>query len=209
MNKMLALLVTVALVLTLSACGQMNDGVREQNNGNVDTYNLQGKRYNSNNNLFGMDRTDRGVPYDNSYTGNSDRNNGNGGQHDNRNMEVSDEVAEQIADMAEVQSANVLLTNRNAYIAVIMDDDNNKGKNTNPMAKGQIMGEDISPHLKMQISKKVKQLKPNVRNVYISANPDFTDRVSGYMEEIEQGRPVSGFMEEFNTMVRRLFPDTR
>lgn len=209
MNKMLALLVTVALVLTLSACGQMNDGVREQNNGNVDTYNLQGKRYNSNNNLFGMDRTDRGVPYDNSYTGNSDRNNGNGGQHDNRNMEVSDEVAEQIADMAEVQSANVLLTNRNAYIAVIMDDDNNKGKNTNPMAKGQIMGEDISPHLKKQISNKVKQLKPNVRNVYISANPDFTDRVSGYMEEIEQGKPFSGFMEEFNTMVRRLFPDTR
>lgn len=234
MKKSITILLFAALVLSLSACGD-NNGARNQDPGNLDTYNMQQNR-NNNVDRSAQDRPDL-RPFDNSYTNNSDRNGTRTGEHDNRDVEVSDEIAEQIADMSEVRSANVLVTNRNAYIAVVLDDDNNntqngttrsgtngqrnngnnigtnnanntgtQGRNNNGMDMN-MQGEDVSSQLKDQITDEVQRLKPNVRNVYISANPDFTDRVSGYMDEIDQGRPVRGLIDEFNTMVRRMFPD--
>ena len=60
--------------------------------------------------------------------------------------------------------------------------------------------------LKDQIAKEVKISAPQIKNVYVSANPDFVSRMTSYMEDVRLGHPIQGFIVEFNAMVDRIFP---
>lgn len=154
------------------------------------------------------------------------------GDHNNSRLESSQEIAEQVAAINGVESAYVLLTDRNAYVAVIIDEDEDYGR------KGQLgmdlgrqnrssvkgtsegarhgtdlqfgeyhtMRDGLTQAMKNRIGDKVKSLKPELRNVYVSASPDFLSRVQNYVSKIDEGEPIEGLIEEFNTMVQRLFP---
>ncbi len=162
--------------------------------------------------------------------------------HNNTRIEVSQKIASRIAAMPEVDSANVLLTDRNAYVAVVLEDGmtgttNNTGRATAPgraniggsgivgrddrsatprwfnrdrndigARENTVLDNDVSAALKARIAAKVKSLKPDVRNVFVSANPDFVSRVNGYVDELRMGRPVRGFIRQFNELVDRIFP---
>jgi len=70
----------------------------------------------------------------------------------------------------------------------------------------------LTEQVKSSIAAEVKRIAPSVRQVYISANPDFVDRMNGYWEDVKAGHPIQGFIAEFNAMVDRIFPvrvDTR
>ncbi|MCQ6559733.1 YhcN/YlaJ family sporulation lipoprotein [Paenibacillus mendelii] len=60
--------------------------------------------------------------------------------------------------------------------------------------------------LKDRIAKEVKISAPQIKNVYVSANPDFVSRMTSYMEDVRLGQPIQGFIVEFNAMVDRIFP---
>ncbi|MCY9666360.1 YhcN/YlaJ family sporulation lipoprotein, partial [Paenibacillus alginolyticus] len=60
-----------------------------------------------------------------------------------------------------------------------------------------------------QIAPKVRETDPTIQNVYVSTNPDFIDRINAYVRDVQEGRPVAGFVEEFNEMVQRIFPNAR
>lgn len=238
------LLLVVILIFSLAACNNNNDGAGEMN------------RYNTS-----PDNWDN--PRNNNFTSN----------HNNTRMEMSEEIAEEITKMKEVDAAYVLLTDRNAYVAVVLEDNNRRNGNNNGnngnmnngnrnngrmdngvmndnnglfngsnnglgLGRGgdlgtrdmnmsdnykgtsirgtdglnnrgvedQRMQADISNHVKQKIAKKVKSVKPNVQNVYVSANPDFVDRMTGYSERFNNGQPLRGMIIEFNTMVERIFP---
>ncbi|WP_036635512.1 YhcN/YlaJ family sporulation lipoprotein, partial [Paenibacillus alginolyticus] len=47
---------------------------------------------------------------------------------------------------------------------------------------------------------------PTIQNVYVSTNPDFIDRINAYVRDVQKGRPVAGFVEEFNVMVHSRMP---
>lgn len=113
------------------------------------------------------------------------------GMHGNTKMEAAKDIANQLASIEPVKNCNVMLTDNNAYVAV-------STKN----------GEDLegSHEVKNRIAEQVKAMRPDVQNVHVSANPDFVSRINGYMQDIQAGKPVSGMMEEFNTMVQRMFP---
>lgn len=164
------------------------------------------------------------------------RNNNFTPAHSNTRMEISNRVADSISAMDEVDSATVLLTDRNAYVAVLLDNGkgygaSNLGRNvgkTNSVNSGynrrsnamgdnatkdrmgrQGMGqgdEGITEQLKSDIAQKVKSVHPNVENVYVSTNPDFIGRMRGYGERFQNGQPIQGMIIEFNTLVQRLFP---
>jgi YhcN/YlaJ family sporulation lipoprotein len=113
--------------------------------------------------------------------------------------------------MDEVKSANVLLTANNAFIAVVLPpgtttSSDMNAKNPTDRIHQAAAGADLSLQLKQLIAEKVKAVNPNIRNVYISANPDFVQRINGFSQDVKNGRPVSGFMNEFNTIVQRIFP---
>jgi YhcN/YlaJ family sporulation lipoprotein len=105
---------------------------------------------------------------------------------------VADQAANKIADMREIDTANVVATDDNAYVAV-------------KLANGQ----KLTNGLENRISKKVKSVDRDIDNVYVSANPDFYNHMRGYANDIRTGKPVSGFFNEFSQTIQRVFPDRK
>lgn len=60
--------------------------------------------------------------------------------------------------------------------------------------------------LKSRIASEVRSMAPQIKNVYVSGNPDFVDRMTGYANDVRLGHPIQGFIAEFNAMVDRVFP---
>ncbi|MFD2117960.1 YhcN/YlaJ family sporulation lipoprotein [Paenibacillus yanchengensis] len=153
--------------------------------------------------------------FSNDQLNSANRNKGNNliGNHKNYRMEMSKEIADKIVKDAKVNSAYVMLTDNNAYVAVMMDENNNNtamnkndnnaamNKNNNNAAK-----DSISDEVKQKVTKVVKKEQPKIENVYVSTNPDFVGRMQGYMNDVAAGNPITGFISEFNEMVDRVFP---
>lgn len=120
----------------------------------------------------------------------------NGVINDNNNgksrVRVADQAANKIADMREVDTANVVATNNNAYVAIKLAN-----------------GEKLTNGLEKRISKKVKSVDKGIDHVYVSANPDFYNHMRGYANDIRTGKPVSGFFNEFSQTIQRVFPDRK
>jgi YhcN/YlaJ family sporulation lipoprotein len=110
---------------------------------------------------------------------------------DNR-VQVANEAANKVAEINGVQRANVLVTQRNAYVGAVLDNN------------GQLTGE-----IENQIANQVKATDPNIQNVYVSTSPELVDRFNSYVADIQQGRPVAGFVEQFNEITQRIFPNAR
>lgn len=127
------------------------------------------------------------------------RNLGTNNEDNNRNnnqtrLEAADEAEDKVEDLEEVRHANVIVTNRNAYVAVVLDE----------QPKGEVRKE-----VEDKISDAVKSTDRDINNVFVSANPDFVDRMTDYGDKVASGRPIQGLFEEFNEMIQRVFPTAR
>lgn len=114
-------------------------------------------------------------------------------QNNNEQIQIADKAAQSIARLPEVRQANVLITGENAYVAAVLDQGRNR----------------ITRETEDKIAQRVRGAAPGILNVYVSTNPDFVDRINSYVDDIQEGRPVIGFVEQFNEMVQRLFPNAR
>ncbi|MDM5336182.1 YhcN/YlaJ family sporulation lipoprotein [Fictibacillus enclensis] len=123
----------------------------------------------------------------------TDENTGDNENQDNR-LDVADEAADEVVKLPEVRRANVIVTDENAYVAAVLEDGTD-GKLTKDTEK--------------KIADRVKSTDPDINNVFVSTNPDFVDRVQKYVNDVQAGKPVKGFFEEFSEMVQRLFPTQR
>lgn len=214
-------MVTATLsTLLLAACGTDNandTAMRNQDNTlrNVNYNPNDNNAYPDHNNNYGfpngndnvMNRADRnnndGFNVNNRNNNNNrmnvnNRNNNNlnvNNRNDNQNrMAVADKAAEKIVSMREVDQANVIVTDNNAYVAAKLTNHN---------------GNKIEKDIENKISDIVKSTDQNIDNVYVSVNPDFYERTTSYANDIRNGRPIAGFFNEFNTLVRRIFPTQR
>lgn len=116
---------------------------------------------------------------------------GANGMHYNTRMEVAQDIANQLTAMDLVQSANVLLSDRNAYIAVSTKDGSDPDKDS-----------DVT----MKIAQNVQAVRPNINHVYVSADPYFVRKANTLRNDLIAGKPVSGLLGEFNMIVQKLFP---
>lgn len=127
----------------------------------------------------------------------NDVNRGLGAPRDQNNVddriEVADKAAEKITKVKGVDQANVLITRRNAYVAAVLDSNQSQ----------------LTTQVEDQIARQVRAVDPDIQNVYVSTNPEFIDRINRYVDDVQQGRPVAGFVEQFNEMVERIFPNAR
>ncbi|SDO77640.1 sporulation lipoprotein, YhcN/YlaJ family [Paenibacillus sp. yr247] len=110
----------------------------------------------------------------------------------NQKFVVAEQSASQLTKVPGVRQANVLVTDRTAYVAVVLD------KNLS-----------LTADLENQISTQVKSVDPAIDKVYVSVNPDFVGRVNTYVSEVRSGRPISGLVNELSDVVYRLFPKAR
>lgn len=107
-------------------------------------------------------------------------------------IQIANEGATKIAELNSVKKANVLVTKRNAYVAAVLEND-----------------QQLTRDIEDQIANQVKATDPNIQNVYVSTNPDMMDRFNTYVLDVQQGRPVAGFVEQFNEIVSRIFPNAK
>lgn len=113
---------------------------------------------------------------------------------DTSRMRVADRAADKVTDLKEVDSANVIVSYNNAYVAAKLE----------PGA-----GNRLSTDVKNKIAKAVKSVDRNIDNVYVSTNPDFYDRMNTYAQDIRNGKPISGFFYQFTDTIRRIFPEAK
>jgi spore cortex protein len=204
--------------LLLSACGTNND-IGDGNTAlqSPDDYEQRSVRYNTNDSIglnmnpYDTVQNDNNPKMtknqercnlanenmnDNARTNEGDRTNTirNVNNKNENRIDVADRAADKIVEMREVDRANVIVTGNNAYVAAkLTDNANNK----------------LSKDVEKKISDLVKSENRNIDDVYVSVNPDFYNRTNSYANDIRDGRPIEGFFDEFNTLVRRVFPTNR
>ncbi|WP_211746445.1 YhcN/YlaJ family sporulation lipoprotein [Paenibacillus sp. Marseille-Q4541] len=81
-----------------------------------------------------------------------------------------------------------------------------KGPGTYSKMNDTLAEEKVTDEMKQKIAKKIKQMDPKIKNVYVSANPDFVQRAEGYATDLTNGKPISGVVGEFQIMMDRIFP---
>jgi spore cortex protein len=217
--KWKTLMVTATLsTMLLAACGTDNandTAMRNQDNTlrNVNYNPNNNNGYPNSNNNYGYpngnDNVMNGADRNNNRDHITNRNNNDGINVNNRNnnrmnvnnrndnqnrMAVADKAADKIVSMREVDQANVIVTDNNAYVAAKLANHN---------------GNRLEKDIENKISDVVKSTDQNIDNVYVSVNPDFYERTTSYANDIRNGRPIAGFFDEFNTLVRRVFPTER
>ncbi|OYD07715.1 YhcN/YlaJ family sporulation lipoprotein [Paludifilum halophilum] len=111
-----------------------------------------------------------------------------------QNMRVADQVADSVSKMEGIDSSTVMVTDATAYVAVMFDKDYEGG---------------MTDKMKDRIAKRVRKKDPSVDRVFVSANPDFVNRMRDYARDVRDGRPITGIMDEFMDMVQRTFPAAR
>ncbi|MDP1416972.1 YhcN/YlaJ family sporulation lipoprotein [Peribacillus simplex] len=126
---------------------------------------------------------------------NNNANNNNNNDNDINDIRVSDDISNRVEALKEVNNASVIVTENNAYVGAVLKDGGGD--------------RDISNDLKERVADTVREADPSVDQVYVSTNSDFVQRMEGYANDIENGKPVAGFAEEFRELVTRIFPSPR
>ncbi|KAA0967047.1 YhcN/YlaJ family sporulation lipoprotein [Sporosarcina sp. ANT_H38] len=126
----------------------------------------------------------------NDTTNNDSTTDANVNDESDQKLEVADDVADKIVEMEEVESANVIVTDTNAYVAVVLKE-----------------GADGSEVTEDKIADEVRSANAAFKNVYVSMNPDFVKQMNEYGTKIREDKPVEGFFEEFSDAMKRVFPD--
>ncbi|MBE2978827.1 YhcN/YlaJ family sporulation lipoprotein [Priestia megaterium] len=176
---LLGLLSTILSVGFLFGCNDKKDEAEPDPTEEPSEQKAQNKRNNN-------DLRDVGYQPDRDQNDNVDNN--------QTRLKVADEAANRIAKLDEVDSANVIVTNRNAYVAVVLQD----------RSKGE-----VTDRLEKKIADQVRATDSDIQDVFVSSNPDFVERMRDYGNRINEGAPVKGLFEEFTETVRRVFPNAR
>ncbi|MDF2722147.1 MAG: hypothetical protein K0Q59_1822 [Paenibacillus sp.] len=67
--------------------------------------------------------------------------------------------------------------------------------------------QDLSSEFVAQLSQRVAEQHPGIKNVFVSANQQFINQLSLYANEAWQGRPLQPYVEPFNALVKDHFGD--
>lgn len=166
MTKVLRIVATLLVIFSLVGCGMNKTEKVENDTANTNTETTE-------DNSSTDSTTDDNVDSD-----------------DNQELAVADDVADKIVEMNEVESANVIVTDENAYVAVVLKE-----------------GTDSSEEMENKIADQARSANADFNNVYVSTNPDFVKQMNEYGEKIRANEPVEGFFEEFADAMKRVFPD--
>ncbi len=167
MTKPLRIVATLLIIFSLMGCGMKKTD--EVNNNAADT----------NTDTIVEDKTATDTTTD-----------ANLATESNHELAVADDVADEIVKMEEVESANVIVTDENAYVAVVLKE-----------------GTEGTEQIENKIADQTREAHTNFKNVYVSLNPDFVKQMNDYGTKIRANEPVEGLFEEFSDAMRRVFPD--
>ncbi|MCR2042822.1 YhcN/YlaJ family sporulation lipoprotein [Anaerosalibacter massiliensis] len=207
-NKIfLFLIFSLALILLGVGCQPQRPNVRNNRMENRvgrdtrDDTNIDG---NLNNNLRGdnnLGKDTRRNDTDNIGT-NDNRNitdnigtNDNRNTTDNMNRDLSnraENISRKVADLNDINSCTTVITGNTALVGIDMEN-NVEGR--------------VTDDIKRKVEKTVKDADNNITTVSVTADADLYKRLSNMARDIRNGKPVSGFADEIQEILRRITPN--
>jgi len=190
--KILSFIALVALVISFSLIGCTRNPARP-NTPNDNQYNRNMNFAGDGTNMNKNYRTDMIRNIDSNLNNTINRE-PNQTVPNNITTDQATRIANKIENLQEVKRAVVTITGNTALVG-ISTTDNIEGQMTNT--------------LKDKIDKVVKQTDSTIKTVYVTANADLYERIENIGKGIREGRPLSGFAEEIEEIIRRIAPTTK
>lgn len=228
MRKWVHYLLVFVFILALTGCGKGGTGAGMSANSDHSGYDRD-SRNNENPTLGVKNRPDSGVTGLNLEAGKPsgrvqlDSNN----PHSSETMRFDPTIEQELSKIEGVESARVILTEVNAYVAVVLKGvqhpdqgkvapyshqiDNKSGRGLFGSDLGLQMNWNDQGGLTMNvrdeiIRKTLSLAPPQIQKVYVTANPNFAARVQFYSEEEKRAGNLLNYKNEFNTLVQHAFP---
>lgn len=67
----------------------------------------------------------------------------------------------------------------------------------------------LTDDLKDRIASIVREHNDDIKNVYVTTNPEFSNLARDYMDDVDNGEPISGFFDQIGSMIERIFPQNK
>lgn len=103
-------------------------------------------------------------------------------------------IEEEVERLAEVDHATAVVQNRNAYVAVQLN---------------QAAGVRFNEDLKNKIVGMIRTTDPELNSIHISDNMDYNNRIHGLARDIEHGLPAKAIGDSFEQTIRSVFPELK
>ena len=105
-----------------------------------------------------------------------------------RAEKIADAVVD---DIDAVKDARVIISDKMAYVSVSIT---------------ETAGADTAKTLKEEVGQVVKKTDTAIEDVYVMEDADTFTRMKEMVDDIADGKPVSGFIEELDNMFTRVMP---
>ena len=182
-----ALLFVSCLLLTGCSSEQNRQNTPSDNNQTPSTQNSTNMSPNNN----GMNSDMNGTTNMNGAngTGNTTRT----GTIDNNSLhQRAEKIADAVVDDIDaVKDARVIISDKMAYVSVSIT---------------ETAGADTAKTLKEEVGQVVKKTDTAIEDVYVMEDADTFTRMKEMVDDIADGKPVSGFIEELDNMFTRVMP---
>ena len=131
-------------------------------------------------NMNGTNSTDNATRMGTSTTGSNSLH--------QRAEKIADAVVD---DIDAVKDARVIISDKMAYVSVSIT---------------ETAGADTAKTLKEEVGQVVKKTDTAIEDVYVMEDADTFTRMKEMVDDIADGKPVSGFIEELDNMFTRVMP---
>ena len=184
-----ALLFVSCLLLTGCSSEQNRQNTPSDNNQTPSTQNSTNMSPNNNGmnsgmngttNMNGTNSTDNATRMGTSTTGSNSLH--------QRAEKIADAVVD---DIGAVKDARVIISDKMAYVSVSIT---------------ETAGADTAKTLKEEVGQVVKKTDTAIEDVYVMEDADTFTRMKEMVDDIADGKPVSGFIEELDNMFTRVMP---
>lgn len=105
----------------------------------------------------------------------------------------AERIAREATQVDGVRKAVVVVSDKTAYIG--LDLKNKEGA--------------AAQKVKDEVARRVKAAEPTLKTVNVTADPDLVTRLRKIADQINKGKPVSGFSRELTEIGRKIEPKTR
>ncbi|MBQ2860955.1 MAG: YhcN/YlaJ family sporulation lipoprotein [Peptococcaceae bacterium] len=178
-----ALLFVSCLLLTGCSSEQNRQNTPSDNNQTPSTQNSTNMSPNNNgmnSGMNGTNSTDNTTRMGTSTTGSNSLH--------QRAEKIADAVVD---DIDAVKDARVIISDKMAYVSVSIT---------------ETAGADTAKTLKEEVGQVVKKTDTAIEDVYVMEDADTFTRMKEMVDDIADGKPVSGFIEELDNMFTRVMP---
>jgi YhcN/YlaJ family sporulation lipoprotein len=119
----------------------------------------------------------------------------------NTSILLGQTMAEAVTGFEEVHAAEVLVLGTDAFVSVILEPGNVFKGQSLPMS-----GSGINDSLQEKVARYIAVMNADIRSIYLSANPDFRERLRAVDRRLRLGQPTADLSRDLYKNAERISP---